>query len=250
MQNDAIPQEGFGSATPELEKQKKFTSLTKEQILPILVAIFGCLTLVFLVSTIALAVNKPNVSSNTVSTVESNVSISTQALSFSIDKIANKSSSEAYKLGTIVRNSDDHQVVTAFANTSGTGLTFEVNWEFANAYYSVNSTRVDQETFKISTNGAIADIVIGRSSNDPKDDVLLIFLNDGTIQYMPIRNSLENYSFRVVGVISDVSEVVKYYRVYETVNNELIETIMVQQVDGKIVDLRPQLLKIVGKDIK
>ena len=243
--------EAFGSETVRL-KRNPFTNLTREQVLPALVAIFGCLTLVFLIATIALAVRKPttvieyNQNSNT-----SSEPATVANLMFAVSKIENAVDGLTYyKMGRIVKNSDGHQVIAAFLNDMTTGITFEVNWEFANAYYSVNSTRVDQETFKIPTSEMVADLTVARAGNDVKDDVLLAIMADGAVKYMPIRSSLESYSFKLTGEISDVSDAVKFYLAYETVNGELTETVMVQQADGKIVDLRQRLLKIVGKDTK
>ena len=44
----------FGSATPELKKQNFFSTLTKDQIMPALIAIFAMFSLIFLFSTIVL----------------------------------------------------------------------------------------------------------------------------------------------------------------------------------------------------
>ena len=241
----------FGSATPELKKQSLFSDLTKEQILPALVAIFGFLTLIFMVATIVLALNSTSTIIETkVESSETTRSLSTETLMFSPSKIENINTDETYKMGQIVRTAEGQQAIAVFSDNTGAGVFLDVNWEFAAAYYEVNSSRVDQESFKIPTNELVADLVIGRASSSQKDDVLLMILADGTVKYMPIRESLEKYSFKAAGEISGVSEAVKFYQVYETVNGELSETIMVQQADGVIVDLRTQLLKIVGKDIK
>ncbi len=241
---------GFGSATPQIEKEKKVTSLTKEQALAVLAAVFGCLALVFLVSTIAIAVNKPTTTAEGANRTPQSVA-SMGLLTYDTDKIENRIEGETYKMGQIIRNVDGHQVIAVFANDDGNGISFEVNWEFANSYYDVNSSRVDQEVFKITMGEeSVADLMVGRASDDPRDDVLLILLANGTVQYMPIRQSLEKYSFKVAGEIAGAANVAKFYRVYETVNDELVGTIMAQQIDGKIIDLRQQLLKIVGKDIK
>lgn len=243
---------GFGSATPELEREKVFTSLKREQILPVLTVIFGFLALIFLVSTIALAVKRPSSASIT---VESSSSSSAEVpavstLMFSTNKISDPISDANYKFGAIVRNADGHQVVAVFANNSGSGFTIDVNWEFVAPYYGVNSSRVDQESFKVMTNEVVADMVVGRATNDVKDDVLLLLLANGKVQYMPLRESLEKYSFKIVGEFDDISDAVKFYRVQETVNGETIETTMVQKTDGTIIDMRSQLLKVVGKDTK
>ena len=242
----------FGSASPKLNRPNPFTSLGREQILPALVAFFGFLSLIFMVATIALAVSNSDIretksDQNTTTTVRS---LSTETLSFTLDKIVDKADGETYKMGQIVKTPEGQQALAVFSDTAGTGVFFEVNWEFASAYYNLSSSRVDHETYKILTNESVADLVIGRASNNQTDDVLLLLLADGTLKYMPIRESLEKNSFRVVGEVSGVSEVVKFYRAYETVNNELTETVMVQQADGKIIDLRVKLLRIVGKDIK
>ncbi|MBQ6127663.1 hypothetical protein IJI69_03150 [Candidatus Saccharibacteria bacterium] len=241
----------FGSATPELKKQNFFSTLTKDQIMPALIAIFAMFSLIFLVSTIVLAINSSNTTTQTkVEPTTSSRSLSTETLMFSPSKIENASSADTYKMGQIVRTAEGQQALMAYANNTGTGFYLDVNWEFAAAYYGVNSSRVDQESFRVLTNEVVADLVIGRATNDKNDDVLLVILADGTVRYMPIRESLEKYTFKITGEITDVSEVVKFYHVYEMANNELTETIMVQQADGKIIDLRPQLLRIVGKDTK
>lgn len=244
----------FGSVAPVPEKSKTFTSLKKEQIMPALVAIFGFLTLIFLVSTIALAASKPSSNSGTKqSTSTVTASATAELMRFSPSKIINPTADATYRLGTIVKNADGHQVITAFADEKTNNVIFEVNWEFVKDYYNVNSTRVDQETFRITTGEPeieVADILIGRAGSDRMDDVLLILMTDGTIEYMPIRSSLEKYAFRMIGKIADAENIVKFYNVYETVKGELTETLVAQKANGEIVDLRSQLLKIVGKDTK
>lgn len=236
---------------PSSKKPSFFTSLGREQILPALVAFFGFMTLIFMVATIVLAIDS---SSTVVETkADSNKtarSLSTETLMFSPGKIENINEGETYKMGQIVRTAEGQQAIAVFSDNAGAGVTLDVNWEFAAVYYGVNSSRVDQESFNISTNEVVTDLVIGRASNSQKDDVLLMILASGIVKYMPIRESLERYSFKVSGEIDGVSEAVKFYHVYETVNNELTETVMVQQADGKIIDLRSELLRIVGKDTK
>lgn len=225
--------------------------LRKEQILPVLTAIFGFLALIFLVSTIALAVKKPNTGSFTIENNNPSVEIpAASTLMYSTSKIADPVNDANYRFGAVVKNDDGHQVVAAYTNSPASGLSLEVKWEFVAPYYTVNSSRVDQETFKVLTNEVVADMIIGRATNDRKDDVLLLLLANGKIQYLPLRESLEKYSFKIVGEFDDVADVVKFYRVQETVNGETIETVMAQKTDGTIIDLRPQLLKIVGKDTK
>ena len=241
----------FGSATPELKKPNFFNTLTREQILVALVAFFAFLSLIFIVATIAMAINASSVVKETkVDSATNGRSLSTETLMFSVKKIKNASSEQTYKMGQAVRTAEGQQAILTYADNGGVGVYFDVNWEFAAAYYGVNSSRVDQESFRILTNEVVADLVIGRATNDRSDDVLLVILADGTVRYMPVRDSLEKYSFKINGEIADVSEAIKFYRVFETINGESVETIMVQQADGTIVDLRPQLLRIVGKDTK
>lgn len=243
----------YGSVAPVPKKSDTFTSLKKEQIMPALVAIFGFLALIFLVSTIALAVSRPS-GNNTTKSSTSVVTESATAelMSFATDKITNPTTDATYRLGTIVRNTDGHQVITVFFDEKNNNVVLEVNWEFVKDYYRVNSTRVDQETFRINTGTdvSVADILIGRAGSERTDDVLLVLMTDGTIEYMPVRYSLEKYSFRMTGKIADAENIVKFYNAYETVNNELTETLLEQKANGEIVDLRAQLLKIVGKDTK
>ncbi|MBR3264175.1 hypothetical protein IKF94_03035 [Candidatus Saccharibacteria bacterium] len=247
------PENGaFGSAIKKEKKSNPLTNLKKEQILPALVAVFGFLTLIFLVSTIALAVGKSDSGSSTkqtaVTTPVKTADIS--ALGFSLKKIEGYTDEDTYKFGPVIKSSDGHLVVASYVNTSGSGASFDVNWEFATSYYNLNATRVDQESFVLLTGETVVDAAIGRATNEKTDDVLLLLLANGKIQYMPIRESLEKYSFKVYGEIEDVEEIVKFYRAYEMVNGELTETILVQKTDGTIIDLRAQLLKIVGKDTK
>lgn len=237
-----------GSAIEKKKKDNQFTTLRKEQVLPALVAVFGFLALIFLVSTIALAVAKPS-TEKVVETTVINESATAEVLGFDSEKIINAGDIK-YRFGPIIKNSDGHMVVATSVNANGMGATFDVNWEFAATYYQVSSTRVDQESFKISTGVRIADAMIGRASNDQLDDVLLLILADGKVAYMPLRESLGKYSFKIYGEIEDVNDVVKFYRASEDINGESIETVLVQKSSGEIMDLRQQLLKIVGKDIK
>ncbi len=239
MQNEEIPQYN-------VQNDNK-----KTQILPALVAVFGFLALIFLISTIALAVTRPAVEKTSSQEIETiTTSATAEVLRFLPSKIENPIEGEPYKFGPIIYNMDGHQVLAAFTNPTKANMTLDVNWEFAASYYETSSTRVDQETFRISTEKPVADILIGRASNSKLDDILLMLRTDGRVVYMPVRESLVKYSFKVYGELEGVSDVVKFYKVNEDINGELIETVMAQKADGSIIDLRAQLLKIVGKDIK
>ena len=176
-----------------------------------------------------------------------------KGLGFSARTIENKVDGAVYKYGGMLENDNGQMVLAVTQMDSGSGANFVVNWEFVPGYYSVNATRNDRETFLLLTDGAIADILIGRASKDVNDDVLLLLLTNGRVAYMPIKESLEKYSFKVAGTIEGVEDVVKLYTVYENLGgdeNDLTPTVMVQKTDGSIIDLRNELLKAVGKDVK
>ena len=250
MQNEEIPQINRQVINQSDSSAQYSTSFKKAQVLPALVAVFGFLALIFMVSTIALAVNMSQSGQSTQE--ESTISFSETAdvLRFSTENIENLIDDASYKYGSVVKDVDGHQVVSASINNDGEGVVFEVNWEFVSRYYNLDSTRVDQESFKIATSKPVADITIGRATNENNDDVLLLLLTDGTIHYMPIRQSLGQYSFKIVGMIEDIDNIVKFYHVNEVANGESFNTVMVQRDDGSIVDLRSRLLQVVGKDTK
>ena len=249
------------STQPIAPKQKKpnfFTTLTREQVLTGLVAVFGVLALVFLITTIAIAVRKPEAAVQERVQVQS-ISLSemeSTTLGFFTTKIKNPTDAAAYRLSRNIYNADDQIVISATIIPSNNGVDVAVNWEFVKDYYKVNSSRVDGETFSIVTTQPVADITIGRASKYATDDVLLILMADGTIEYMPIRAALEGYSIKDYGKLGDVKDVVKFYHVQETVKEtedselEYTDTVLAQQTDGSIIDLRELLLTSVGKDIK
>lgn len=249
------------SMQPMMSKQKKpgfFTTLSREQVLTGLTVIFGILALVFLVTTIAIAVKKPETAVQERPQVQS-ISLSemeSTTLGFFTKKIENPTENAIYKLNADVYNSDDQAVVSALIIVSNNGIDFTVNWEFAKDYYKLNSSRVDVEMFPIATTQPIADVTIGRASKYVTDDVLLILMADGTIEYMPIRAALEGYAIKDYGKLGEIKDVVKFYHAQETVKEtedsslEYTDTVLAQQTDGTIIDLRELLLKAVGKDLK
>lgn len=219
--------------------------LSREQILIFVSVGLGILALIFLVMTIALAVNQNG------SVKDERIvapSVSSSQLGFATNKIENAASGAAYRLALSARDNSGNNVVNIRVGSDSQNLTMEVNWEFVSQYYGISVARNDNETFTIDFGRNIADVTFGYATNLSSDAVLLVLLDDGSVAYMPMAKALQGRNIKNYGKLEDLSEIVKFYQADLTESYETSATTLAQDVNGGIVDLRSRLLAIIGKD--
>lgn len=227
---------------------KKSKSLTKEQILTLACAGLGVITLILLITTIAVATAKPKVTNTAVVERVNLDQISTATLGFYTDKIENAAENSTYKMSVTEKNSSGNTILSATINPDNSGVIVNINWEFVSEYYKINVARNDQETFDIKFDKPVADLTIGHPTVESSDNILLLLLADGTIEYVPIAEALQRRAIQSNGKLSDITDVVKFYQADLTESYETSPTTLVQKTSGEIIDLRRMMLQIIHKD--
>lgn len=218
----------------------------------LLCCILGITTLVFLVSTIALAINNNSSSITPYQPAVAQVNLdnmSSKTLGFYADKITNAADDSVYHYGLSQTNTSGNTVLSVNLAQDNKSLTLHINWEFANEFFSTFIPRSDHEQITIAFELPIADLTIGHPTDLHSDDILLIILADGTVEYIPLSQALQYHLFQSYGKIENINNAVKFYQSSITnANYSTSPTTLVQSSDGDLTDLRLDMLKILGKD--
>ncbi len=99
----------------------------------------------------------------------------------------------------------------------------------------------DEEYFnttkEIQFTKQLKDIYIGGFGEDLSNDTILFLMEDGTIEYLPIRNNLQTDpdNLKSYGTLSDLTDIVLFY---SATKNGSGTTILAQASDGTIYDLQ------------
>ena len=128
-------------------------------------------------------------------------------------------------------------------------VTFSYNSYTVNGRYALGwVTALDSYTYTpVTINNFtkdIVDIYLGGFGQDASNDTLLFLMNDGTVEYVPIRLALStnNQAISSYGSLPSVSNVVKFYTAQVSSG---YATVLAQRSDGTYYDLS-QVLEATG----
>ncbi len=153
---------------------------------------------------------------------------------FYSDKI--KSESADYELIESVLETNDNPL-SASLSKDNNNLKISVNWSSASTIYNLSITRNSEEVFDITSTLPIADFTIF-TTTEHENDTIILLMADGTIEFIPIKSSLQNRAFYSHGKIVDLSNIVKFYHA----NTESGRTVLAQTASGEIYDLSKYFL--------
>ena len=93
-------------------------------------------------------------------------------------------------------------------------------------------------TKKIHFSKQLKDIYIGGFGTDFSNDTILFLMEDGTVEYLPIRNNLQYNpdNLKSYGALPELTDIVIFY---DSNKEETGSTVLAQKSDGTIYDLQP-----------
>lgn len=142
----------------------------------------------------------------------------------------------------------NNYTLTVSSHTSGinisldstrTKVTLAINNALVNEAYALgwitNSNNYVYDPHEITFSKKIVDIFFGGIGQDASGDVILFLMEDGTVEYIPLKAALSAgiENLKSYGTLSGLSDVVKFYQA--NANNSI--TILAQTKDGTTYDL-------------
>lgn len=163
----------------------------------------------------------------------------TETESGEVAEAASNQASYGFDIGKIANGASDRY--TLWDNAVGIELSLDtkqqdtLNLAFLNdgeAYgnYGLAKSSTAARTIKFSKK--IGDFKICKFGQAVGDEVIVVILEDGTMEYIPIYSMLKEQKYSSYGAIDGISGAVKFYQV----NDQGVST-MVQTTDGKIYNL-------------
>lgn len=121
-------------------------------------------------------------------------------------------------------------------------ITYKKNMYSAN--YDPNSN--DTNTIMLETDKKVIDICIA-TFGVQSENVILLLMDDGTVEYIPIIKAIQNNDIRVYGTLEGIENVVKFVSVYSGKTGDTLVgslTVLAQKADGTFYDLGVVLLSL------
>lgn len=93
-------------------------------------------------------------------------------------------------------------------------------------------------TKEIQFSKQLKDIYIGGFGTDFSNDTILFLMEDGTVEYLPVRNNLQTdpNNLKSYGSLQELTDTVLFY---DSAKEVIGSTILAQKSDGTIYDLQP-----------
>ncbi len=167
---------------------------------------------------------------------------SASSLEFDTSNIKNGGES-SYTLanysGTINISIDETgKVATLSYNRATLSNTYLLNWDLTGVEEGV------LESQTITFNNKVNDVLFSGIGQDRTGDIILFLMEDGTIAYIPIYQTLSTNGVEgltTYQTISNVKDVVKFYTASVTSGTSSGVTVLAQTKDGTLYDLAPMI---------
>lgn len=167
---------------------------------------------------------------------------SASSLEFDTSNIKNGGES-SYTLanysGTINISIDETgKVATLSYNRATLSNTYLLNWDLTGVEEGV------LESQTITFNNKVNDVLFSGIGQDRTGDIILFLMEDGTIAYIPIYQTLSTNGAEGLATyqtISNVKDVVKFYTASVTSGTSSGVTVLAQTKDGILYDLAPMI---------
>ena len=167
---------------------------------------------------------------------------SASSLEFDTSNIKNGGES-SYTLanysGTINISIDETgKVATLSYNRATLSNTYLLNWDLTGVEEGV------LESQTITFNNKVNDVLFSGIGQDRTGDIILFLMEDGTIAYIPIYQTLSTNGVEgltTYQTISNVKDVVKFYTASVTSGTSSGVTVLAQTKDGILYDLAPMI---------
>ncbi|HIR59627.1 MAG TPA: hypothetical protein IAB38_06205 [Candidatus Onthousia excrementipullorum] len=167
---------------------------------------------------------------------------SASSLEFDTSNIKNGGES-SYTLanysGTINISIDETgKVATLSYNRATLSNTYLLNWDLTGVEEGV------LESQTITFNNKVNDVLFSGIGQDRTGDIILFLMEDGTIAYIPVYQTLSTNGAEGLATyqtISNVKDVVKFYTASVTSGTSSGVTVLAQTKDGTLYDLAPMI---------
>ena len=167
---------------------------------------------------------------------------SASSLEFDTSNIKNGGES-SYTLanysGTINISIDETgKVATLSYNRATLSNTYLLNWDLTGVEEGV------LESQTITFNNKVNDVLFSGIGQDRTGDIILFLMEDGTIAYIPVYQTLSTNGVEgltTYQTISNVKDVVKFYTASVTSGTSSGVTVLAQTKDGTLYDLAPMI---------
>ena len=222
------------------KKEKKKKNIGLNICIGLLLALFICI-IVFV--SIYSADYKLHVERNNKTDESQKVEDTTiNSLDFDTNNVSN-GSTNSYTLanysGTINISIDETgKVATLSYNRATLSNTYALNWDLTGVEEGV------LESQTITFNNKVNDVLFSGIGQDRTGDVILFLMEDGTIAYIPVYQTLSTNGVEgltTYRTISNVKDVVKFYTANVTSGTSSGVTVLAQTKDGTLYDLAPMI---------
>lgn len=141
--------------------------------------------------------------------------------------------------GTINISIDETgKVATLSYNRATLSNTYLLNWDLTGVEEGV------LESQTITFNNKVNDVLFSGIGQDRTGDIILFLMEDGTIAYIPVYQTLSTNGAEGLATyqtISNVKDVVKFYTANVTSGTSSGVTVLAQTKDGTLYDLAPMI---------
>ena len=224
------------------KKEKKKGNICLNICIGLLLALFICIIAYISVYSANLKVRSEE--SNKTEEIEDNTESEVQSYSLDFDTSNIKNGGEnSYTLanysGTINVSIDKTgKVATLSYNKATLSNTYLLNWDLTGVEEGV------LESQTITFNNKVNDVLFSGIGQDRTGDVILFLMEDGTIAYIPVYQTLSTNGVEgltTYRTISNVKDVVKFYTANVTSGASSSVTVLAQTKDGTLYDLAPMI---------
>ena len=222
------------------KKEKKKCNIVLNICIGLLLALFVCIIAFICIYSANLKVRSEE--ENKTEEIEDNAkSESTSySLNFDTSNISN-GGENSYTLadysGTIDVSLDETgKVATLSYNRSTLSNTYLLNWDLTGVEEGV------LESQTITFNGKVNDVLFSGIGQDATGDTILFLMEDGTIAYIPVYQSLTTNGvegLKTYQTMSNITDIVKFYTANVTSGTSSSVTVLAQTKDGTLYDLAP-----------
>lgn len=135
-----------------------------------------------------------------------------------------------------------------FASCNNNKCVISISWDFVNkTYFNLNPSKSGNDDIEIENiSGKIVDVFIDSMGQSASNSTMLILLDDGSVEYIPLFYALKNNDIKSYGKIDGVTNVTKFLSV--SVNPKSpgggYHSIVALRSDGSFYDLTENLANL------
>ena len=152
-----------------------------------------------------------------------------------------------FKEGDVVSVEDEKYEVNFGRYTASKDSYYDILYGDKNT--SIKLVRHDSngefEEYLIDFSYDVVDVFVSGFGKDNKNDTIFFLLDDGSVEYMLIRDAIANNDFTSYGALPGLTNVAKFYNgnVCDSEGNNCVKTVFAQTTDSSIYNLYDLIVK-------